>query len=165
MQSGGQLFFYQIYGLGGKTLRLEQDANGSNHIDGLVADGVWDKNGASAVSINPHSGWLHNAKITNLTTEEASEAIRIAASEGQIQNVVIDGAALMGSTNANSSNAQVRGSGAAGISISFIQGPAQEDISGSIPRTMKVTNISSRGTWKKRKVIGQTDPWPFGKGF
>jgi hypothetical protein len=165
VQSGAQLKFYEIFGLGGKTLRLEQDANGSNHIDGLVADGVWCRNGASAVSINPHSGWLHNARITNVTTEEASEAIRIAAGVTNTQNVVIDGASLMGSSTAGSTNAQVRGSGASGISISFFPGPSQEDISGSVPRTIRLANISSRGVWKKRKVISQTDPWTPGTGF
>jgi len=164
VQSGAMLRFYEIFGLGGKTLRLEQDANGSNHIDGLVADGVWCRNGASAISINPHNGWLHNAKITNITTEEASEAIRIASATAT-QNVVIDGATLLGSSTAGSRNAQVRGAGASGISISFTQGPAQEDISGGVPRTIRLVNVSSRGVWKKRKVITKTDPWAFGAGF
>ena len=80
-------------------------------------------------------------------------------------NVVIDGASLMGSPTAASKNAQVRGSGASGVSISFFPGPAQEDISGSVPRTIRLANIASRGTWKKRKVISVSDPWKPGAGF
>lgn len=88
MHAGKNIFFRNIDGLGGTTLRLESGFREETNLvlDNIVARNIRCTNGNSAVTLSPHTSLHKRVDIRNITANNCGFGIRIEDSFGPNDN-------------------------------------------------------------------------------
>jgi hypothetical protein len=169
VQSGTNLRFFSLKAIGGKALRVEQDAGNMNYVRNLTADGIYGKyNSRGVVALETHDdnsckttgkapGGLENATITNVTSEESGSGIHIGGrcnpsnGAGFRGTITIDGVAIQGSTGSGtasdpySKNAQVITGGGSGSQACFDRASSKSVLDGTKPACVTLSGVVTKG--------------------